>query len=194
MTDRAGEVLSCLLCGTPKYFPPSQVAKKKPGRHFCSTRCLARYALAHYPERYARSRVSTEVRAGRLVRPTACSSCHAGCAPQAHHEDYAKPLDVTWLCRGCHDARSRPARLRAAGRRRKHLSPCPCGRKAVNRGLCGACYMREFYDRQHVAECRAPGCTRKEHARGLCNTCCRKPPLLREYGLPKKKRGPKPKA
>jgi hypothetical protein len=39
---------------------------------------------------------------GRLVRPGACSSCGKPCKPQAHHDDYSKPLEVRWLCVGCH--------------------------------------------------------------------------------------------
>lgn len=50
--------------------------------------------------------------AGGLSRPAACSRC--GTEPpamgdgrsgiQAHHEDYARPLDVIWLCHACHVA------------------------------------------------------------------------------------------
>jgi hypothetical protein len=37
-----------------------------------------------------------------LVRPDKCSSCQRSCRPQAHHDDYGKPLDVQWLCQRCH--------------------------------------------------------------------------------------------
>jgi len=36
-------------------------------------------------------------------RPTHCSACGTETEDiQAHHDDYAKPLDVRWLCRSCH--------------------------------------------------------------------------------------------
>jgi len=53
--------------------------------------------------------VEKAVRRGLLVRSVKCSQC--GDAPtfangrtaiQAHHRDYNKPLDVTWLCQRCH--------------------------------------------------------------------------------------------
>lgn len=46
--------------------------------------------------------VRAAIRAGRLVRPGACSQCQKVCKPQAHHDDYGKPLEVRWLCVGCH--------------------------------------------------------------------------------------------
>lgn len=37
-----------------------------------------------------------------LSRPNLCSNCGMVCVPEAHHDDYDKPLDVIWLCRKCH--------------------------------------------------------------------------------------------
>jgi hypothetical protein len=50
---------------------------------------------------------------GLLSRPHVCQECghrpaRSG-AIHAHHRDYAKPLDVEWLCRGCHARRQRAA-------------------------------------------------------------------------------------
>lgn len=56
---------------------------------------------ARYPERTMAHRiVSRAIKAGYLERE-ACEKCGNGRA-DAHHEDYAKPLDVVWLCRSCH--------------------------------------------------------------------------------------------
>lgn len=48
-------------------------------------------------------------------RPKHCERC--GGAPggiEAHHDDYAKPLEVRWLCRSCH-IRHHVALRKAAG-------------------------------------------------------------------------------
>lgn len=45
-------------------------------------------------------------RNGELVNPNVCSKCGATENIEAHHEDYSKPLDVTWLCHNCHVAKT----------------------------------------------------------------------------------------
>jgi hypothetical protein len=56
---------------------------------------------ANNPERVkARYAVSNAVRDGRL-RKMDCAFC-GSTNTVAHHHDYSKPLDVTWLCNPCH--------------------------------------------------------------------------------------------
>lgn len=50
---------------------------------------------AHKAVRYALS-------VDRLTRPETCEACGRRGKPDAHHEDYSRPLDVRWLCRRCH--------------------------------------------------------------------------------------------
>lgn len=45
--------------------------------------------------------VSNAVRNGRLKKRP-CAFCGKNEGLEAHHHDYAKPLDVTWLCVACH--------------------------------------------------------------------------------------------
>jgi hypothetical protein len=56
---------------------------------------LARKSLP--PEKIAiYSKLSKAIKSGR-VKKTPCIVC-GSVKSQAHHEDYSKPLDVTWLC------------------------------------------------------------------------------------------------
>lgn len=49
----------------------------------------------------ARTAVGNALRDGRLERE-ACYFCGTNDGVQAHHHDYSKPFDVTWLCAKCH--------------------------------------------------------------------------------------------
>lgn len=53
----------------------------------------------------AHNAVTRAVKSGALIRPDHCSVCLVHGAPQAHHDDHAKKLDVMWLCPICHAAR-----------------------------------------------------------------------------------------
>lgn len=57
---------------------------------------------ARSPEKdKARRDLGNAVRHGRItVQP--CGRCGSTVKVEAHHHDYSKPLDVHWLCRGCH--------------------------------------------------------------------------------------------
>ena len=58
---------------------------------------------AAHPERgAAHSAVRRALRAGLLVRPDNCAACRRVGKVEAHHFDYAKPLDVVWFCKPCH--------------------------------------------------------------------------------------------
>ena len=55
-------------------------------------------------KRLASHAVNNAVRDGKLVKPKNCESC--GSEPirlHGHHDDYAFPLVVRWLCPGCHN-------------------------------------------------------------------------------------------
>lgn len=58
--------------------------------------------------RRARSNLLYAVRTGKIARPDRCSRCGWVCTPHGHHPDYAKPLEVVWLCRVCHGIEHSP--------------------------------------------------------------------------------------
>jgi ribosomal protein S27AE len=93
---------TCLRCGAP--------FQAKPGRtSYCSGRCFcaneaagsARRVARYTPERRrAYVLVQSALTHGRLI-PRGCEVCGKGYTV-AHHDDYAAPLSVRWLCRSHH--------------------------------------------------------------------------------------------
>lgn len=58
--------------------------------------------MDRYPDKVAaRKLVYQAVQSGELEREP-CEECGSTENVQAHHEDYSRPLDVTWLCFSCH--------------------------------------------------------------------------------------------
>lgn len=57
--------------------------------------------LQRNPEKNrAQSAVNYHIERGNILREP-CEGCGAEKA-EAHHDDYSKPLEIRWLCRGCH--------------------------------------------------------------------------------------------
>jgi len=58
----------------------------------------------------ARAYAKTYRRRGLLIEADCCQDC-ISCETklEMHHEDYAKPLAVIWLCRPCHLKRHLPS-------------------------------------------------------------------------------------
>lgn len=82
--------------------PTLQERERKRGerRGFDQTR-MAKYRPAFAMR--AHSAVRRAILSGALTRPSKCSECGASDKViEAAHEDYARPLDVRWLCHRCH--------------------------------------------------------------------------------------------
>lgn len=74
----------------------------RPERRANTVRVVTRMRTNKPAAYRAHSAVSNAVRDGRLERKP-CEACGADRA-FGHHDDYAKPLDVRWLCQPCHVA------------------------------------------------------------------------------------------
>lgn len=90
-----GNTLLC-PCGAPR----------KPWRPYC-VRCSNARRASHSEiptearrRANARSYLNQYVRRGKITKGP-CAEC-GNPEVEAHHADYSKPLDVTWLCRNCH--------------------------------------------------------------------------------------------
>lgn len=60
-------------------------------------------SIARQPEKQrARANLAYHIKSGHIVRPEQCERCGTKGKPHGHHPDYTKPLEVMWLCRGCH--------------------------------------------------------------------------------------------
>ncbi len=59
-------------------------------------------------QRLAQQKIKRALRKGEIVRPDSCERCgnawggKKSMKPHAAHIDYARPLDVVWLCPSCH--------------------------------------------------------------------------------------------
>lgn len=95
-----------------------QVARDSYKRRAASVIEKERQRQQDYPEKKKAHRaVAAAVKSGRLIRG-ACADCGGAENVQAHHHDYSKPLDVTWLCPPCHA-------IRHPKKRKYPLAPSP---------------------------------------------------------------------
>lgn len=69
----------------------------------------------------AAHRAVTKARARGALVPQPCEVCGSTKRIDAHHEDYAKPLDVRWLCHRHHAQRHRAMLIEAVA----HISTPP---------------------------------------------------------------------
>jgi len=77
-----------------------------------------KWARSHRAVRHAHAVVQYAERSGELSRPEVCEACRKRVPVEAHHEDYAKPLDVRWLCKKCHAKTWRKERQEMKPRKR----------------------------------------------------------------------------
>ncbi len=51
----------------------------------------------------AYNKVYHAVKTGKLIKSDVCNKCgRSDKQIEGHHEDYNKPLEILWICQGCH--------------------------------------------------------------------------------------------
>lgn len=74
---------------------------KTPARRSARKRVVGRWGSENPVKKKATYAVNNAVRDGRIEK-LPCHFCGADESLEAHHHDYARPLDVVWLCVKCH--------------------------------------------------------------------------------------------
>ena len=107
--------MPCGICGVTFAARLCDMGTPRQGK-FCSRKCVAVHRSRLSKERgicvtpesnpservRAQGLINMRVRRGAIARPSCCSECGKPGRVDAHHEDYAKPDEVEWLCRSCH--------------------------------------------------------------------------------------------
>lgn len=78
--------------------------KADPSKRLILKAARERWAKKNAVKKRAQLLVKAAVKAGKLVRQK-CAKGKCRRRAEAHHEDYAKPLEVVWLCPGHHHQR-----------------------------------------------------------------------------------------
>jgi hypothetical protein len=79
-------------------------AARNAGQKQSIGRATRAWERTHKLARRAQRMVHRALARGVLVKPPTCAWCKRGDAPRlcAHHADYARPLDVEFICDRCH--------------------------------------------------------------------------------------------
>lgn len=80
---------------------------KKNGRIITedARRIVAEWRENHPQAVFAHNELRKAIDKKIVIRPERCSNCHKKKRIEGHHEDYAYPLQVVWLCSSCHKLR-----------------------------------------------------------------------------------------
>jgi hypothetical protein len=81
----------------------ARIKEQDPGKYRMQViEAKERYRKRNREKAIAHERIFYAVSTGKLKNPCVCERCNTKCVTEAHHYDYSKPLEVTWLCDYCH--------------------------------------------------------------------------------------------
>ena len=97
-THSNGTSSICRNCATEK---AKKYRKTKSGQKV-GLEASKRAYIRHKEKWLARAKLRYAITIGEMTKPLKCEVCDRKKTLQGHHEDYTKPMDVIWLCTGCH--------------------------------------------------------------------------------------------
>lgn len=77
-----------------------QRRKDDPKKYSADSR---RWKRNNKPKEQAHKAVARAIKKGVLIKPVVCPQCGSSVKIEGHHDDYAKQLDVIWVCQRCHN-------------------------------------------------------------------------------------------
>jgi hypothetical protein len=87
----------------PKRKAAAEKYRKTESGKAAARRSQEKWLLKNSEKRACHVILGNAVRDGRVFKPDKCEACGAtDCRIDGHHDDYAKPLEVKWVCRSCH--------------------------------------------------------------------------------------------
>lgn len=78
--------------------------KKTDAAKLSQSKATDKYKAANPIKDKAKRLLGHAIESGKVTKPLACSKCTITKRLDGHHDDYALPLVVRWLCRLCHTA------------------------------------------------------------------------------------------
>ncbi len=88
--------------GREKVLAYDRERAKQPHRVEHMRRTIAKWQQEHPDRKKAHSKLWNALRSGAVTAWTVCAVPDCCSKPEAHHPDYANPLDVVWLCPAHH--------------------------------------------------------------------------------------------
>ena len=85
----------------PQYAAYERLREQRPSRKAAKADRQRSHRAANPEKDRARRLVQKALRVGRITKQP-CNVCGGVDRLQAHHTDYSRPLDIVWLCYGCH--------------------------------------------------------------------------------------------
>lgn len=79
--------------------------------------------IKHKDKWIARAKANYAVKMGKLIKPEQCEVCLKKTRLEGHHEDYSKPLEIIWLCTGCHADTDRELENKKPNPLKSNLAP-----------------------------------------------------------------------